>query len=166
MGGTTVDVATRTVTFDLDTDETIDCTFTDRPTAPTKGDVKFTLNTIPDNAADVSFSGGLGSFALDDDGNPDNGLMRLYVPAAPQHMSDSGRGTSFRPGSSRATRAAGHLLRVGEVAGVVVGHGLVHRVMHLGQAELDEHLADVAHPGGEDLGARRRTAGSSRSRKS
>ena len=73
-GGTTVDVATRTVTFDLDADETIDCTFTDQPTAPTKGDVKFTLNTIPDNAADVSFSGGLGSFALDDDGNPDNGL--------------------------------------------------------------------------------------------
>ena len=73
-GGTTVDLATRTVTFDLDAGETIDCTFTDQPTAPTKGDVKFTLNTIPDNAADVSFSGGLGSFALDDDGNPDNGL--------------------------------------------------------------------------------------------
>jgi hypothetical protein len=73
-GGTTVDLATRKVTFDLDGGETIDCTVTNQPTAPTKGDVKFTLNTTPDNAIDVSFSGGLGSFALDDDGNPDNGL--------------------------------------------------------------------------------------------
>jgi hypothetical protein len=73
-GGTTVDLANRKVVFDLDGGETIDCTFTDQPTAPTKGDVTFTLNTIPDNAVDVSFSGGLGSFALDDDGNPDNGL--------------------------------------------------------------------------------------------
>jgi hypothetical protein len=73
-GGTTVDLANRKVTFDLDGGETIDCTFTNQPTAPTKGDVKFTLNTVPDNAVDVSFSGGLGAFTLDDDGNPDNGL--------------------------------------------------------------------------------------------
>jgi len=73
-GGTTFDLANRTVTFDLDGGETINCNFIDQPTAPTKGDVKFTLNTIPDNAVDVSFSGGLGAFTLDDDGNPDNGL--------------------------------------------------------------------------------------------
>jgi hypothetical protein len=73
-GGTIVDLATRKVTFDVDGGETIDCTFTDQPTAPTKGNVSFTLNTLPDDAVDVSFSGGLGSFALDDDGNPDNGL--------------------------------------------------------------------------------------------
>jgi hypothetical protein len=73
-GGTTVDLVNRKVTFDLDGGETIDCTFTNQSTAPTKGNVHFTLDTVPDNAVDVSFSGGLGSFTLDDDGNPDNGV--------------------------------------------------------------------------------------------
>jgi hypothetical protein len=73
-GGTTVDLANRKVTFDLDGGETIDCTFTNQSAAPAKGNVQFTLDTVPNNAVDVSFSGGLGSFTLDDDGNPDNGL--------------------------------------------------------------------------------------------
>jgi Ca2+-binding RTX toxin-like protein len=71
-GGTSVDLATRKVTFDLDGGETIDCTFTDQPTAPTKGAVQFTVDTVPNNSVDVSFSGGLGAFTLDDDGDPDN----------------------------------------------------------------------------------------------
>jgi Ca2+-binding RTX toxin-like protein len=71
-GGTTVDLANRKITFDLDGGETIDCTYTDQPTAPTKGNVQFTVDTVPDNGVDVSFSGGIGSFTLDDDGNPDD----------------------------------------------------------------------------------------------
>ena len=73
-GGTTFDLANRTVTFDLDGGETINCNFVDQPTAPTKGSVQFTVDSVPNNAVDVSFSGGLGSFALDDDGDPDNAL--------------------------------------------------------------------------------------------
>jgi hypothetical protein len=57
-GGTTFDLANRTVTFDLDGGETINCTFVDQPTAPTKGSVQFTVDSVPDNAVDVSFSGG------------------------------------------------------------------------------------------------------------
>jgi Ca2+-binding RTX toxin-like protein len=74
-GGTTVDVATRTVTFDLDAGETINCTFTDQPTTPptpTTGALQFTVDSVPDNAVDMTFSGGVGSFILDDDGDPNN----------------------------------------------------------------------------------------------
>ena len=71
-GGTVVDLATRKVTFDLDGGETIDCTYTDQPTTPTKGNLQFTVDSVPDNGVDVSFTGGVGAFTLDDDGNPDN----------------------------------------------------------------------------------------------
>jgi len=71
-GGTTVDLATRRITVDLDGGETIDCTVTDQPTTPTKGALQFTVDTVPNNGVDVTFSGGVGSFTLDDDGDPDN----------------------------------------------------------------------------------------------
>ena len=73
-GGTSVNLANRSVTFDLDGGETIDCTFTNQAGALTTGNVTVSLDTVPDSGVDVSFAGGLGSFALDDDGNPDNGL--------------------------------------------------------------------------------------------
>jgi hypothetical protein len=46
-----------------------------------------------------------------------------------------------------------HALPVREVTGVVVRHRRVDRVLHLGQAQLEQRFADVAHAGDERRGA-------------
>lgn len=72
--GTTVNLVEGTVTFDLDADETIDCTFTNQSGAVTTGDINIDLQAVPEGPVDVGFSGDLGSFALDDDGDTDDTL--------------------------------------------------------------------------------------------
>jgi Ca2+-binding RTX toxin-like protein len=73
-GGTTVDPASGTVTFDVDAEETIDCTFTNQkdgpPAPPPTGSVTLTLDAVPDSLVNVGFGGDLGSFVLDDDADP------------------------------------------------------------------------------------------------
>jgi Tol biopolymer transport system component len=65
--GSTVDLATATVTIDLDPGETVGCNFTNQPQPLTR--VRIRVDAVPDDPQDFSFtgSGAIGSFDLDDD---------------------------------------------------------------------------------------------------
>jgi hemolysin type calcium-binding protein len=70
--GTSVDVASGTVTLDIDADDVIDCTFTNggasEPPAPSHNQVNITLDTVPNDPVDVLFNfGSILTFSLDDD---------------------------------------------------------------------------------------------------
>jgi fimbrial isopeptide formation D2 family protein len=59
------DVDTRTATFRLEAGEVVTCTFTNVQ----RGTVTIIKDAVPNDPQDFSFSGGLGSFTLDDDGS-------------------------------------------------------------------------------------------------
>jgi Ca2+-binding RTX toxin-like protein len=83
-GGT--DTYATHATLDIDGNETIVCTFTNRPTAPpapTTGDVTINLDTVPNNPVDVAFGGGFGGFSLDDDGDATLSNSTTFSHVAP-----------------------------------------------------------------------------------
>ena len=82
-GGTTFDLATGTLTLDVDAGEVIECTFTNEPSEssppppPPGGTFHIQLDTVPDDAPDVTFTGELLAFLLDDDGQGGSALPNV-----------------------------------------------------------------------------------------
>lgn len=74
FGGVSIDLANRSVTLEMSVEDLVSCTFTN--TEDPKGTIVIVKNTDPDNAQDFTYSGDLGDFALDDDG--DNTLSNTY----------------------------------------------------------------------------------------
>jgi hypothetical protein len=74
------------------------------------------------------------------------GSVRLYVPALPQHQSDSERSTSVMPGivSEERPYGAAHALPVREVTGIVHGDAAREKARRRRQSELREELERVA----------------------
>lgn len=69
-GNSTGDVGTRTATIDIAPAEDVTCTFVNRK----RGSITIVKDAQPNDAQDFAYSGGLGAFSLDDDGNPLNDL--------------------------------------------------------------------------------------------
>ncbi|MFY3741414.1 MAG: Ca2+-binding RTX toxin-like protein [Candidatus Nitrosomirales archaeon] len=71
--GTTVNLATATATIDLDSGETVTCTYTNNKLG--HGTIIIEKNTVPNDAQDFNFTRSFGaSFLLDDD--PSNGTLQ------------------------------------------------------------------------------------------
>ena len=77
--GSSVDLATRTATIDLDPGESITVTFTNTK----RGSITVVKDAVPDDAQDFSFTGGLGAFSLDDDGDPTLPNSQLFANQVP-----------------------------------------------------------------------------------
>jgi len=65
-GGTLTSAVAQTAVIDLDPGESITCTYTNEPTQS----ITIIKDTRPNSAQDFSFTGGLGTFSLDDDTDP------------------------------------------------------------------------------------------------
>ncbi len=67
------DLGTATATFKLDPGETVTCTFFNAQ----RGTITIIKDARPDSAQDFGFTGDLGSFTLDDDGDASNGTSNM-----------------------------------------------------------------------------------------
>ena len=87
------------------------------------------------------------------------------MPAEPQQISQSARleQLELRDPAQQRARLGAHALRVGEVAGVVVGDAQRERMARRLRLVLGEQLGDVADPA-ENAAARSAHSGSSASR--
>ncbi len=77
--GSLVNLATRTITVDVDPGENITVTFTNTQ----RGGITVIKNAIPDGPQDFSFSGTLPVFSLDDDANPTLSNTRVFSNLLP-----------------------------------------------------------------------------------
>lgn len=66
----TEDLSTRTASFVLGANETVDCTFVNRA----RGSITIVKNAIPDDDQSFTYSGDLGAFALQDNGDEGDGV--------------------------------------------------------------------------------------------